>query len=57
MVNARKQGGELARIANENQNESFEKLNRALAGHRLIKVINISIFGFSRSCGVGASVR
>ncbi|MDR6491406.1 T6SS phospholipase effector Tle1-like catalytic domain-containing protein [Paraburkholderia sp. 22099] len=52
VVNARKQGGELARIANENQNESFEKLNRALAGHRLIKVINISIFGFSRGAAL-----
>ncbi|CAE6837870.1 T6SS phospholipase effector Tle1-like catalytic domain-containing protein [Paraburkholderia haematera] len=50
--NARKQGGEVARIANENQNESFEKLNRALAGHRLIKVINISIFGFSRGAAL-----
>jgi hypothetical protein len=44
---------ELAKKSTEkNEAESFDELNKALGKHRLIKFINISIFGFSRGAAL-----
>ena len=52
LINARKAGGELKTFAQKNEAESFSKLNQALGSHRLIKIINISVFGFSRGASL-----
>lgn len=52
LINARKAGGALKSFADKSESESFQKLNRALANHRLIKIINISVFGFSRGAAL-----
>ena len=52
IANARRAGGDLKKYADQNTNTSFAGVNAALAKHRLIKVINISIFGFSRGAAL-----
>lgn len=52
IMNAQKAGGELAKYASTASEKSFSEVNRALARHRLIKIINISIFGFSRGAAL-----
>ena len=50
--NAKKLGGEVAKYAEESADQSFAEVNRALGKHRLIKKINISVFGFSRGAAL-----
>jgi hypothetical protein len=50
--NAKLLGGETAKYAEENSSKSFEELNASLSKHRLIKSINLSIFGFSRGAAL-----
>lgn len=50
--NATKLGGTTKAYADKSQNRSLSELGKALAGHRLIKVINLSIFGFSRGAAL-----
>lgn len=52
LTNAKKANDEVKKIAEENQDKGFTKLNEALANHRLIKCINISVFGFSRGAAL-----
>lgn len=52
LINARKAGSELKSFADKNESKSFQKLNQALGNHRLIKIINISVFGFSRGASL-----
>lgn len=49
---ARKQGGQLKEYVEKNRNASLTDLNKALGAHRLIKVINISVIGFSRGAAL-----
>lgn len=50
--NASKLGGVAKAYADKSKDKSFAELSMALGGHRLIKVINISIFGFSRGAAL-----
>lgn len=50
--NAVRFGGEVAAYAKDNEAKSFAELNKKLGQHRLIKVINISVFGFSRGAAL-----
>lgn len=50
--NAKRLGGEVAAYAKANEAKSFAELNNKLGQHRLIKVINISVFGFSRGAAL-----
>ncbi|GGY68584.1 T6SS phospholipase effector Tle1-like catalytic domain-containing protein [Pseudoduganella albidiflava] len=52
ILNAEKQGGELAKYAKDASEKSFDEVNRTLGRHRLIKIINISVFGFSRGAAL-----
>ncbi|MFZ6751396.1 phospholipase effector Tle1 domain-containing protein [Undibacterium sp. Ren11W] len=52
LVNASKANNEVKKIAEENQDKGFKKLNEVLGEYRLIKCINISIFGFSRGAAL-----
>ena len=52
LTNAGKANNEVKKIAKENENKGFKKLNEVLGKHRLIKFINISIFGFSRGAAL-----
>jgi hypothetical protein len=52
VANANALGGIVAKYAAENRTRSFNDLNSILAKHRLIKVINLSIFGFSRGAAL-----
>ena len=52
---AKKSNDEVKKFAKKNEAESFEELNKALAKHRLIKYINISVFGFSRGAALARS--
>lgn len=52
LANARRAGGELAAYAKANSAKSFSELNKKLGQHRLIKVINVSVFGFSRGAAL-----
>ena len=44
--------GQVARHAESGKQQSFADVNRALGRHRLIKQINVSIFGFSRGAAL-----
>jgi len=50
--NATKLGKTTKAYAVKSQNRSLSELGKALAAHRLIKVINLSIFGFSRGAAL-----
>jgi len=50
--NAKKMGGEVKQYVEKNRNASLNDLNKALGAHRLIKVINISVIGFSRGAAL-----
>ncbi len=52
IANASLLGGRVAKYADENRQKSFGELNAALARHRLVKVVNLSIFGFSRGAAL-----
>jgi uncharacterized protein (DUF2235 family) len=52
IANAKALGGILGKYAAENGKKSFDDVNATLARHRLIKVINVSIFGFSRGAAL-----
>lgn len=43
---------ETAAILEANENEGFEKINEALSKHRLIRSIDVSVFGFSRGAAL-----
>jgi Uncharacterized alpha/beta hydrolase domain (DUF2235) len=45
-------GGQVAKYATAGKDQSFGELSKALAKHRLVKVINVSIFGFSRGAAL-----
>lgn len=45
-------GGEASKYAATGSGKSFAEVNAALGKHRLIKVINLSIFGFSRGAAL-----
>jgi hypothetical protein len=50
--NARKLGGEIRQYVEKNKSASINDLNKAIGAHRLIKVINISVIGFSRGAAL-----
>lgn len=50
--NAKALGGEARKYAAANSDKSFAEVGAALDKHRLIKVINLSIFGFSRGAAL-----
>ena len=50
--NAKALGGKVAKYAAAGQQQSFGEVNKALGKHRLIKQINVSIFGFSRGAAL-----
>lgn len=50
--NAKTLGGKVAQYADKGKNQSFKEVSLALAQHRLIKQINVSIFGFSRGAAL-----
>ncbi len=52
IANAARLGGEVAQYAAQSSEKSFSEVNRALGKHRLIKKINISVFGFSRGAAL-----
>ena len=52
IANARRMGGPLKKYADENRNKSFAEVNKALGKHRLVKIINLSVFGFSRGAAL-----
>jgi len=52
IANAKKLGGAVSKYAAESSEKSFSDVNAALGKHRLIKVINLSIFGFSRGAAL-----
>lgn len=52
IANADRLGGEVAAYAKANSSKSFGELNQALGRHRLIKVINVSVIGFSRGAAL-----
>lgn len=45
-------GGQVAQYANAGKQQSFADVNKALGRHRLIKQINVSIYGFSRGAAL-----
>lgn len=49
---AKKLGGEAKQYANASAGKSFNEVNAALGKHRLIKMINLSVFGFSRGASL-----
>ena len=49
---ARMLGGQVAKYAEAGKQQSFADVNKALGRHRLIKQINISIYGFSRGAAL-----
>lgn len=52
IANAKTMGGAVGKYAATGQSKSFAEVNAALGKHRLIKVINLSIFGFSRGAAL-----
>ena len=50
--NSKTMGGAVGKYAAEGQSKSFGEVNAALGKHRLIKMINLSIFGFSRGAAL-----
>lgn len=49
---AKKLGGEAKQYADASASKSFSEVNAALGKHRLIKMINLSVFGFSRGASL-----
>lgn len=47
-----KAGKDVKAIYDKNQSQGFSDLNKALSGHRLIKSIEVSVFGFSRGAAL-----
>lgn len=52
IANAQRAGGDLKKYADQSRSKSFTEVNDALGKHRLIKVINLSVFGFSRGAAL-----
>lgn len=52
LANATKLGGEVKAYAEKSKDKSLSELSMALGAYRLIKVINISIIGFSRGAAL-----
>jgi hypothetical protein len=52
IANAQQQGGALKKYADASRGKSFDEVNNALGRHRLIKMINLSVFGFSRGAAL-----
>lgn len=52
LTNARKLGAETKKYADAASDQSFSEVNTALGKHRLIKMINMSFFGFSRGAAL-----
>lgn len=52
IANARTLGGTVQKYAEANSAKSFADVNAVLGKHRLIKIINLSIFGFSRGAAL-----
>jgi hypothetical protein len=52
IANAQRAGGDLKKYADQSRSKSFAEVNDALGKHRLIKVINLSVFGFSRGAAL-----
>jgi hypothetical protein len=52
IANAQQLGGTAKAYAEKSKGQSFSELAKALKAHRLIKVINLSIFGFSRGAAL-----
>lgn len=52
LANAKVLGGKLSQYAAQSKQKSFGDISKALAEHRLIKQINVSIFGFSRGAAL-----
>ncbi len=52
IANAQRAGGDLKKYADQSRSKSFSEVNDALAKHRLIKMINLSVFGFSRGAAL-----
>lgn len=52
LSNAKAMGGDLKAYAEQGQDQGFGDIAQALAGRRLIKMINVSIFGFSRGAAL-----
>lgn len=52
LANAKRLGGEVGAYAERSKNKSFEDVHEALSKHRLVKRINISVFGFSRGAAL-----
>lgn len=51
-ISARLKDEETERIFKANESEAFEKINEALSKHRLIRSIDVSVFGFSRGAAL-----
>jgi len=52
IANAKQLGGVAQAYADKSTGDSFDEVEKALAPHRLIKIINLSIFGFSRGAAL-----
>jgi hypothetical protein len=52
LSNAKSLGGKVAKYAEAGKNQSFDEVKKALGKHRLVKQINVSIFGFSRGAAL-----
>jgi len=52
LSNAARLGGELAAYSSQGKSKSFAEVNKALGKHRLVKIINLSVFGFSRGAAL-----
>ncbi|MGF6573011.1 hypothetical protein ABH945_005132 [Paraburkholderia sp. GAS333] len=52
VTNAKKMGGDVKPYVEKNKNASLEDMNKTIGAHRLIKVINISVIGFSRGAAL-----
>jgi len=50
--NAKAMGGTVAKYAAASEEKGFDEVNAKLSAHRLIKKINLSIFGFSRGAAL-----
>jgi len=51
-ISSNRAGQEVKAIYDKNQNKGFDELNQALSNHRLIKSIELSVFGFSRGAAL-----
>lgn len=51
-ISSDKAGAQVKAIYDKNQNKGLDDLNRALSAHRLIKSIEVSVFGFSRGAAL-----